>query len=71
MQNSFFHSSDSRCVREERVHQAPILSFSLWWFGLLAVLKGWVDRVFAMGRTYGAGRFISPESLGENERYCP
>lgn len=28
----------------------------LWWFGLPAILKGWVDRVFAMGRTYGGGR---------------
>jgi NAD(P)H dehydrogenase (quinone) len=28
----------------------------LWWFGLPAALKGWVDRVFAMGRTYGGGR---------------
>lgn len=33
-----------------------ILQFPLWWFGLPAVLKGWVDRVFAMGRTYGGGR---------------
>lgn len=30
--------------------------FPLWWFGLPAVLKGWVDRVFAMGRVYGGGR---------------
>ena len=29
--------------------------FPLWWFGLPAILKGWVDRVFAMGRTYGNG----------------
>ena len=28
----------------------------LWWFGLPAILKGWVDRCFAMGRTYGGGR---------------
>ena len=34
-----------------------IWQFPLWWFGLPAVLKGWVDRVFAMGRAYGAGRF--------------
>lgn len=34
-----------------------IWQFPLWWFGLPAVFKGWVDRVFAMGRTYGAGRF--------------
>ena len=30
--------------------------FPLWWFGLPAVFKGWVDRVFAMGRTYGGDR---------------
>jgi NAD(P)H dehydrogenase (quinone) len=33
-----------------------IWQFPLWWFGLPAVLKGWVDRVFAMGRVYGLGR---------------
>jgi putative NADPH-quinone reductase len=33
-----------------------IWQFPLWWFGLPAVLKGWVDRVFVMGRTYGYGR---------------
>jgi NAD(P)H dehydrogenase (quinone) len=33
-----------------------ILQFPLWWFGLPSVLKGWVDRVFAMGRIYGMGR---------------
>lgn len=32
-----------------------IWQFPLWWFGLPATLKGWVDRVFAMGRTYGGG----------------
>ncbi len=34
-----------------------IWQFPLWWFGLPAALKGWVDRVFAMGRTYGGSRF--------------
>lgn len=34
-----------------------IWQFPLWWFGLPAPLKGWVDRVFAMGRTYGNGKF--------------
>ena len=32
-----------------------VWQFPLWWFGLPAVLKGWVDRVFAMGRIYGYG----------------
>ena len=36
---------------------ALVLQFPLWWFSLPAVLKGWVDRVFAMGRIYGAGKW--------------
>ena len=32
-----------------------VWQFPLWWFGLPGPLKGWVDRVFAMGRTYGNG----------------
>lgn len=34
-----------------------IWQFPLWWFSVPAVLKGWVDRVFALGQAYGAGRF--------------
>lgn len=33
-----------------------IWQFPLWWFSVPAILKGWVDRVFAMGRAYGGGR---------------
>lgn len=33
-----------------------IWQFPLWWFSVPAVLKGWVDKVFAMGRAYGSGR---------------
>ncbi len=36
---------------------AMIFQFPLWWFSMPAILKGWVDRVFAMGRTYGGGRW--------------
>lgn len=35
-----------------------IFQFPLWWFGLPAILKGWVDRVFAMDRIYGGGRWF-------------
>ncbi len=34
-----------------------IMQFPLWWFGLPGILKGWVDRVFAMGRIYGGGKW--------------
>lgn len=36
---------------------ALILQFPLWWFGMPAILKGWVDRVFASGRVYGGGKW--------------
>jgi NAD(P)H dehydrogenase (quinone) len=35
-----------------------IFNFPLWWFGLPAILKGWVDRVFAMGLVYGNGKGV-------------
>lgn len=35
-----------------------VFQFPLWWFGLPAILKGWVDRVFAVGRAYGGGRWF-------------
>ena len=40
-----------------------IFQFPLWWFGLPAILKGWVDRIFAMDRIYGGGRWF-------DEGYC-
>lgn len=36
-----------------------IFQFPLWWFSLPAILKGWVDRVFAYTKTYGDGRMLS------------
>jgi NAD(P)H dehydrogenase (quinone) len=35
---------------------AVILQFPLWWFAMPAILKGWVDRVFACGFAYGVPR---------------
>lgn len=32
---------------------AIVLQFPLWWFGMPAILKGWVDRVWAYGLAYG------------------
>lgn len=37
---------------------ALLFQFPLWWFGMPAILKGWVDRVFAAGRAYGNGRWF-------------
>lgn len=32
-----------------------ILQFPLWWFSMPAILKGWVERVYACGFAYGVG----------------
>jgi len=32
-----------------------ILQFPLWWFSMPAIMKGWVDRVYACGFAYGVG----------------
>ena len=32
---------------------AVVFQFPLWWFGMPAIMKGWVDRVFAYGLAYG------------------
>lgn len=33
-----------------------VFQFPLWWFGLPAILKGWVDRVFVYGGLYTSSR---------------
>lgn len=33
-----------------------ILQFPLWWYSVPAMLKGWIDRVFAYGVAYDFGR---------------
>lgn len=44
----------------EKLRRADVLifQFPLWWFSMPAILKGWVDRVFMIGATYGSGRFF-------------
>jgi NAD(P)H dehydrogenase (quinone) len=42
-----------------------ILQFPLWWYGMPAMLKGWIDRVFTSGFAFGD---MDPE-LGVPRRY--
>ncbi len=43
----------------EKLSRADLLifQFPLWWFSVPAILKGWVDRVFAFGVAYGDARW--------------
>lgn len=40
-----------------------ILQFPLYWFGLPAIMKGWVDRVFVNGHVYGGGKWYDRGGL--------
>jgi putative NADPH-quinone reductase len=51
---------DKRYSDEVHAHAARVLAadllvavFPVWWFGLPALLKGWIDRVWNYGLTYG------------------
>ncbi len=49
---------------------ALIFQFPLWWFGLPGILKGWVDRVFAMRRTYGGGKWYDRGVFAGRRAMC-
>ena len=53
---------------QEHVGAADVVVFMhpLWWFGMPAVLKGWVDRVFSYGFAYGHdSRGVKPLLAGK------
>ena len=43
-----------------------VLQFPLWWYSMPAILKGWIDRVFAKGFAYG---ITDPDHPGRTLRY--
>jgi NAD(P)H dehydrogenase (quinone) len=65
--NSLF--TDSVLQEMEKIEWADLIifSFPLWWFSLPAILKGWVDRIFAMGFCYGAGKGVYDNGAFRNK----
>ena len=53
-----------REIRRLEACDLLVFSYPLWWFGLPAILKGWVDRVFAGSRIYGGAK-IYEGGLGQ------
>lgn len=47
-----------------------IFLFPIWWLGLPAILKGWVDRVFAVGVAYGGGRYFGSGVMRGKRAMC-
>lgn len=51
---------DEHLIKTEmdKVRRADLLLFQFpnWWYGMPAIMKGWIDRVFAFGFAYDIGR---------------
>lgn len=65
--NDGFAPELEREMRKLEACDVLIFSFPMWWFGMPAILKGWVDRVFAMGRVYGGGKLYE-NGIGQGKR---
>jgi NAD(P)H dehydrogenase (quinone) len=50
-----FEPALAREMDKLRSADTVLFIFPLWWFSLPAILKGWIDRVFAMGVAYAYG----------------
>jgi NAD(P)H dehydrogenase (quinone) len=49
--------SEDIAREQEKLRQADavIFQFPLWWMSMPAIMKGWVERVYAAGLAYGVG----------------
>jgi NAD(P)H dehydrogenase (quinone) len=47
-----------------------VFQFPLWWFGLPAMLKGWVDRVMVAGHVYGGGKWYDRGAFVGKRAVC-
>ena len=54
--NGLFAADIRRELARVQAADLLILQFPLWWYSVPAILKGWIDRVFAYGSTYGPGK---------------
>ncbi len=64
-QNNKFSSEIENEMKQLEIADVLIFNFPLWWFGMPAILKGWVDRVLAYGFAYG-GQY----GMGPNGRFA-
>lgn len=49
--------ADDIALEQKKLEHAEmlVLCFPMWVFGMPAIMKGWIERVFARGVTYGKG----------------
>lgn len=47
-----------------------IFQFPIWWLGMPAIMKGWIDRVFSLGFAYGGGRYFDRGMFSGKRAFC-
>ncbi|PLR39608.1 flavodoxin family protein [Chimaeribacter californicus] len=56
-EHAFAHGCQTSDVEQEQrkvlAADAVIMLFPLWWFSMPAIMKGWIERVWAYGLAYG------------------
>ncbi|MFZ6047360.1 NAD(P)H-dependent oxidoreductase [Pseudomonas sp. CR3202] len=60
-------------AEQRKVTNADLIlfHFPVWWFSMPAILKGWVDRVFARGFAYSTGKkYSSGHFKGKKAMLC-
>ncbi|GIM45425.1 NAD(P)H dehydrogenase [Collibacillus ludicampi] len=62
-QNGLFSPDIAAEMEKLRWADFVLFQFPLWWFSVPAILKGWIDRVFAMGFVYGGGMWYDKGGL--------
>ena len=74
-------SDVEREMEQVRWADVVLLQFPLWWFGLPAMLKGWMDRVFVYGGLYSSSnrrdsgvcrnkKAVMCDTTGSSEKAC-
>lgn len=59
-----------REIQKLEACELVILSFPLWWYGPPAILKGWIDQVFAEEFAYASGRSFETGLLSGKAAMC-
>lgn len=56
----------------DKVLAADLLAFTfpVWWFGVPAILKGWIDRIFLSGPFYGGRRVYGAGGLAGKRAFA-
>ncbi|MEN5035726.1 NAD(P)H-dependent oxidoreductase [Pseudomonas sp. TWI929] len=74
-EHAFANKTFAQVIADEQAKVAAadliLFHFPVWWFSMPAIMKGWVDRVFARGFAYSTGhKYGSGHFKGKKAMLC-